>query len=117
MMYPAFDESTFGGTREAEHGELNTVRLHRFLEDQLDATLPPLHVERFRGGQSNPTYKVSAGQQRFVLRSKPNGKAVAAGHAIDREFRIMSALANTRVPVPRTLTYCANDSALALRSV
>ncbi|MDW4499537.1 phosphotransferase family protein [Sulfitobacter sp. D35] len=65
--------------------------------DRLDA------IEKFSDGQSNPTYKVTSGDRRFVLRAKPPGKLLKSAHAVDREFRVMRALAETDVPVPRVL--------------
>lgn len=64
------------------------------------------------GGQSNPTYIVEDGAQRFVLRKKPAGTLLASAHAIDREYRVMRALQDTDVPVPRMLAYCEDASLL-----
>ncbi len=58
------------------------------------------------GGQSNPTFCVQAGGARYVLRKKPPGNLLPGAHAIDREYRVMQALAGTLVPVPRMLAYC-----------
>lgn len=70
---------------------------------QLQATL-------LTGGQSNPTYKLASGQKHLVLRKKPTGDLLPSAHAIDREFRVMQALQNTAVPVPRMLVYCEDAS-------
>lgn len=68
-----------------------------------------LTVEQFQGGQSNPTYRVSLGDSgAWILRRKPPGKLLPSAHAIDREYRIMAALANTEVPVPKMLGLCEN---------
>jgi len=64
------------------------------------------------GGQSNPTWLLSAGGQRMVLRKKPAGTLLASAHAIDREYRVMHALRDTQVPVPRMLAYCDDDAIL-----
>jgi len=56
----------------------------------------PLAAERFAGGQSNPTYKLTAGSGHYVLRRKPPGPLLPSAHAVDREFRVMRALADTR---------------------
>lgn len=58
-------------------------------------------VEKFSDGQSNPTYKLTSGDRAFVLRAKPPGELLRSAHAVDREFRVMQALAATDVPVPR----------------
>jgi len=70
----------------------------------------PITVEQFKGGQSNPTYRVTAADHRYVLRRKPPGKLLPSAHAVDREFRIMSALATTDVPVPKMHALCMDDS-------
>ena len=73
----------------------------------------PLQVRVLAGGQSNPTFRISAGAgQDFVLRKKPSGTLIASAHAIDREFRVMKALSGTDVPVPRMLAYCDDASLL-----
>jgi aminoglycoside phosphotransferase (APT) family kinase protein len=70
----------------------------------------PVAVEQFKGGQSNPTYRVTAADRSYVLRRKPPGKLLPSAHAVDREFRVMSALAATDVPVPKMHALCLNDS-------
>ena len=83
-----------------------------YLHTQGLADGAPLHIRVLAGGQSNPTYRISAGPGRdYVLRKKPPGTLVASAHAIDREYRVMKALADTGVPVPPMLHYC-EDSAL-----
>ena len=69
-------------------------------------------IEQFKGGQSNPTYRIDAGGQRYVLRRKPPGKLLPSAHAVDREFRVISALAQTGFPVPRTYALCVDDSVI-----
>ena len=66
--------------------------------------VPPLTVEQFKGGQSNPTYRLTDGAgRRYVLRRKPPGKLLPSAHAVDREFRVISALNKTDVPTPTGL--------------
>ena len=69
-------------------------------------------ITRFTDGQSNPTYKVVSGDKDFVLRAKPPGKLLKSAHAVDREFRVMQALAGTAVPVPQMLHLSDEDSPL-----
>ncbi len=71
-----------------------------------------LGIEQFQGGQSNPTYRITAGDRRYILRRKPPGKLLPSAHAIDREYRVMSALAATDVPVARMLALCEDDSVI-----
>ncbi len=69
-----------------------------------------LEIHSLVGGQSNPTYKITSGNNHFVLRKKPSGKLLPSAHAIDREYRVMQALAQTQVPVPKMLAFCEDDS-------
>src|SRR2546426_6789486 len=64
-------------------------------------------IEQFKGGQSNPTYRLTdAAGRRYVLRRKPPGKLLPSAHAVDREFRVISALNKTDVPTPRAYALC-----------
>jgi aminoglycoside phosphotransferase (APT) family kinase protein len=72
----------------------------------------PLEVSKFKGGQSNPTYLLEAGGQSFVLRRKPPGKLLPSAHAVDREYRVMKALAATDVPVARMHALCEDESVI-----
>ena len=72
----------------------------------------PLGVEQFRGGQSNPTFRLATPGKRYVLRRKPAGKLLPSAHAVDREYRVMTALAGTGVPVPRTYGLCMDDGVI-----
>lgn len=72
-------------------------------------------VEKFGDGQSNPTYRLRSGGRDFVLRAKPPGKLLKSAHAVDREFRVMSALAATDVPVPRMYHLSGDDTPLGVQ--
>jgi aminoglycoside phosphotransferase (APT) family kinase protein len=80
--------------------------LERYLERHVEGFRGPLTVRQFVGGQSNPTYYLRAGSGEYVLRRKPPGKLLPSAHAVDREYRVMTALARTSVPVPRTYALC-----------
>src|SRR5690606_29640618 len=80
-------------------------RLEAFLHAAIPSMEGEMQLERIGGGQSNPTYFVTIGHRRMVLRKQPPN-ALPSAHAVDREYRIMTALANTDVPVPRTILYC-----------
>jgi aminoglycoside phosphotransferase (APT) family kinase protein len=69
-------------------------------------------ITQFAGGQSNPTYLLDLGARKLVLRRKPPGALLPSAHAVDREFRIMRALAGTNVPVPRCLALCEDASVI-----
>ncbi|MGW8271260.1 MAG: phosphotransferase, partial [Burkholderiales bacterium] len=95
-----FDQ--FVGTKpvEARH-RFNEAALEAYLRAQLPEFRGPLEVEQFKGGQSNPTYRLTAGGKRYALRRKPPGKLLPSAHAVDREFRVISALYKTGFPVAR----------------
>lgn len=86
------------------------------LEAVLRANLPDFdrldRLEKFPSGQSNPTYLVSSGQHQYVLRAKPPGDLIASAHQVDREFRVMRALAGTGVPVPKTFFLTGEETPL-----
>jgi aminoglycoside phosphotransferase (APT) family kinase protein len=92
----------------------DTAALQAYLEDRLDGFAGPLAVERFQGGQSNPTYKLVTPQRCYVMRSKPAPKArlLPSAHAIEREYAVMSALRGSAVPVPRMLLLCEDEAVI-----
>ena len=102
------------GTREvSEHLRFDVRALERWLADHVDGFTGPLTVSQFKGGQSNPTYRVDTPSGRaFVLRRKPPGKLLPGAHAIDREARVMSALGARGFPVPRVHGLCDDESVI-----
>ncbi len=92
--------------------EFDAARLDAYLRDLLPDIGGTMALERISGGQSNPTFFVTYETRRMVLRKQPAGSLLPSAHAVDREFRIMTALAGTGVPVPVTLAYCADESVL-----
>ena len=89
--------------------EFDIATLERFLRDRLDGMSGPVQVERIAGGQSNPTFFVTSGNHRLVLRKKPPGTLLPSAHAVDREFKVMAALRDSAVPVPKVLLYHTED--------
>ena len=88
-------------------------RLADFMEREVAGFARPLSVSQFRGGMSNPTFLLEDGNsRRYVLRKKPPGKLLPSAHAVDREFRVISALADTDVPVARTWALCEDESVI-----
>jgi aminoglycoside phosphotransferase (APT) family kinase protein len=81
-------------------------RLDRYLRRALPDLGGDVQIERVPGGQSNPTFFVTYGERRLVLRKQPSGSLLPSAHAVDREYQVMSALAETDVPVPRTILFC-----------
>ena len=97
----------FTGTRPvAPQHAFDAQRLAAWMREHVDAAVGSLEVAQFKGGQSNPTYLVTSGARRFALRRKPPGKLLPSAHAVDREYRVMTALASTDVPVPKTYALC-----------
>jgi aminoglycoside phosphotransferase (APT) family kinase protein len=90
--------------REAH--QLDEAALGRWLAANVPGATPEITLRQFRGGQSNPTYWVGTGDLALVLRKKPPGKLLPSAHAVEREYRIMRALASTDVPVPDALALC-----------
>src|SRR5438270_10001244 len=93
-------------------GDLPLDRLQSWLRANLPGFRGPLAAERFAGGQSNPTYRLDSGSGSYVLRRKPPGALLPSAHAVDREFRVMRALAETPVPVPRVYALCEDDAVI-----
>ncbi len=91
----------------------DTGRLLAYLREQIPDLYGVVDVEPLTGGQSNPTFVLKLdGVKRYVLRKKPDGVLLPSAHAVDREYRVMKALQNTDVPVPRMLCLCADESVI-----
>ena len=89
--------------------QLDTTKLSAYLSENIPGFALPLEVDKFDGGQSNPTFKLSTPNRDYVLRRKPPGELLKSAHAVDREFTVISALAGTEVPVPHTYVLCEDD--------
>lgn len=87
-------------------------RLQAWLEQNVDGFSGPARLEKFAGGQSNPTYRLTAASGTWVLRRQPPGKLLKSAHAVDREFRVLSALAGSKVPVPRVYGLCTSTDVI-----
>jgi aminoglycoside phosphotransferase (APT) family kinase protein len=99
-----------GATVRGERHALPLGQLGRWMRDHVAGFRGPLAAERFEGGQSNPTYKLVASTGTYVLRRKPFGHLLPSAHAVDREYRVMRALTETVVPVPRMYALCEDDA-------
>ncbi len=103
----------FTGTKPvAPQHAFDTARLAAFMREHVDGYSGELQVEQFKGGQSNPTFKLTAGGRSYVLRRKPPGVLLPSAHAVDREFRVISALAGSSVPVARTYALCVDPEVI-----
>ena len=90
---------------------MDADRLGLYLAAHIKGFAAPVEIEEFRGGQSNPTYRLTdANGRQFVLRRKPPGKLLPSAHAVDREYRVTTALGQTDVPVPKTYLLCEDAS-------
>jgi aminoglycoside phosphotransferase (APT) family kinase protein len=105
----------FVGTRPvSEKHAFDTGALTAWLENNLEGFSGPLTVEMFKGGQSNPTYKLVTPCQSYVMRAKPGpvAKLLPSAHAIEREFAVMRGLHGTDVPVPHMYCLCEDESVI-----
>src|SRR6476646_2505537 len=110
-MPPIDRQTTFSGTKEVAGAlAIDAARLETFLVSRLPDFKGPLRVQQFKGGQSNPTYLLETPARRFVLRRKPPGKLLPSAHAVDREYRVISALHAQGFPVAEPVVYCADES-------
>ena len=106
-------EANSGTKQVSEHLRFDVAALERWMEDHVEGCSGPLTVSQFKGGQSNPTYRLETASGRtFVLRRKPPGKLLPGAHAIDREARVMGALGAQGFPVPRIHGLCEDESVI-----
>ncbi len=92
--------------------ETDRARLEQWLAAQVPQYRGPSRLVAFEGGQSNPTFRLDAASGRYVLRRKPMGALLASAHAVDREFRVLRALAGSAVPVPHVHALCEDTSVI-----
>ena len=106
-------QATFSGTREVDpRYALDEGRLGEWLAAHVEGYAGPLAVRQFKGGQSNPTYELTTPGRTYVLRRKPPGTLLASAHAVDREFRVISALHAQGYPVARPWALCVDDAVI-----
>src|SRR5580658_6198864 len=104
-------QTTFSGTKEvSERLKFDAGGLEAYLREHLAGFAGPLTLHQFKGGQSNPTYLVETPLRRYVLRRKPPGKLLPSAHAVDREFRVISALSAQGFPVAEPVLFCADET-------
>jgi len=96
------------GTR----GEAVDAKLLDYLERHVEGFRGPARLDKFAGGQSNPTYKLTAASGEYVLRRQPPGELLKSAHAVDREFRVLAALRHSKVPVARVYHLCRDREVL-----
>lgn len=106
-------QAQFAGTQDVlEQHRIDIARLQSYMEAHVEGFAGTMALSQFKGGQSNPTYRIDAGGRSYVLRRKPPGILLPSAHAVDREYRVITALAQTDVPVPRTYCLCEDDGVI-----
>jgi aminoglycoside phosphotransferase (APT) family kinase protein len=95
-----------------ESHRIEIPRLEAWLRENLSDYRGPLAIEQFRGGQSNPTYRLRTPGRAYVLRRKPPGKLLAGAHAVDREYRVLAALGRQGFPVPAVHVLCLDEQVI-----
>jgi len=104
------DRPTIGEVRA--NNRFDAERLRAWLEPRLAGLSGPLEISQFTRGASNPTFLITAGDRRLVLRKKPPGQLLASAHQVDREYRVMKALGETGFPVPTMRVLCDDESVI-----
>ncbi|MFO1017296.1 MAG: phosphotransferase family protein [Hyphomonadaceae bacterium] len=101
----------FKGVKPVEdRHRLDEASLERWLKSNVEGFEGPLTLNQFKGGQSNPTYQLVTPSRKYVLRKKPAGKLLPSAHAVDREYKVISALYPTGFPVAKPYALCTDDS-------
>lgn len=107
------DTKDFTGFSDTpDHLKFDEAALSAYLADNVDGFEGPLSVQKFKGGQSNPTYLLTTPSKKYVLRRKPPGKLLPSAHAVDREYQVITALHGEGFPTPRTYALCEDDSVI-----
>src|ERR1043165_5951287 len=96
----------------AEAHRFDQASLERWMAANVAGYAGPLEVRQFKGGQSNPTYQLVTPTKKYVLRRKPPGKLWPSAHAVDREYKVISALGPTGFPVAKTYGLCTDDAVI-----
>ncbi len=101
------------GTKEvAESHRFDEAALEAWMRANVEGFEGPLEVRQFKGGQSNPTYQLVTPNKKYVLRRKPPGKLLPSAHAVDREYKVITALYPTGFPVARSYGLCTDDGVI-----
>jgi len=105
------EQELYTGVQETpERLKFDEAALDAYLKEHVEGYEGPLDVKQFKGGQSNPTYLLTTPSKKYVLRRKPPGKLLPSAHAVDREYRVMTALGGQGFPVPKTFVLSEEDS-------
>jgi aminoglycoside phosphotransferase (APT) family kinase protein len=93
----------------SDRARFDEAALERWMERHVAGFTGPIRVSQFKGGQSNPTYRVDSPSGSYVLRRKPPGKLLPGAHAVDREYRVLAALGAKDFPVARVFALCEDE--------
>ena len=96
----------------SESHRIDEARVASYLEGVVPDFRGPIEIREFKGGQSNPTYQLRTPDRNYVLRRKPPGTLLKSAHAVDREYRVLAALAEVGFPAPRALHLCEDEDVL-----
>ncbi len=100
----------FAGLKPVEpRHRFDEAALDRWMQANVEGYVGPLSVMQFKGGQSNPTYRLETPNCAYVLRRKPSGPLLPSAHAVEREFRLIGALQGTGVPVAKPYALCTDQ--------
>ncbi len=106
------DDDNLGTSAVRAGYSFDEAALARWMAANVAGYVGPLTVEQFKGGQSNPTYKLVTPSKAYVLRRKPPGQLLAGAHAVEREARVVAALEKAAFPVPHVYGLCTDDSVI-----
>ena len=106
-------DEDFSGTKPVEERHrVDEQKLAAWMADHVEGFAGPLTVLQFKGGQSNPTYRLDTPERSYVMRRKPFGKLLPSAHAVDREFRVIAALGKQGFPVAKAYALCTDDGVI-----
>ena len=104
------DDAKYSGTKEVDESlKIDAANLQPWIDAYIPNAGKINAIEQFKGGQSNPTYKIITDKKNLVLRRKPPGKLLPSAHAVDREYKVITALYETDVAVPKTYGLCEDQ--------
>ncbi|OQW56908.1 MAG: aminoglycoside phosphotransferase [Proteobacteria bacterium SG_bin9] len=106
-------DDEYSGTKEVEERHrVDEARLAAWMAENVEGFKGPLTVSQFKGGQSNPTYRLDTPSRAYVMRRKPFGKLLPSAHAVDREFKVIAALGKQNFPVAKAYALCMDDNVI-----
>jgi aminoglycoside phosphotransferase (APT) family kinase protein len=113
MAEAASRDSEFNGTKDVEERHrFNEANLDKWMRENVEGYSGPVQVSQFKGGQSNPTYRLDTPGRSYVMRRKPFGKLLPSAHAVDREYKVITALHAQGFPAAKTYGLCMDDGVI-----